>query len=247
MKYREICYINDKKTHGSYIFLTMKTRNIARESKPGQFINIRVADTFDPLLRRPMSICDADGDYLSVLVQVKGRATKLLAEKDCGDPVNIIGPLGTSFPVSGKKALFIAGGTGIAPFLFLSRFVKPAALLMGVRTSSLLPDLELFTRDMNVKISSDDGSAGTRGRVLELLKDYPLKDYTIYACGPNPMLKAISGELKKCPDAAAYYSVETMMGCGFGACRGCAVESRGGGYKLACTDGPVFKWDEVKL
>ncbi len=248
MKYRENCEIVEKKIFSHYLYLKLRTVKIAAEAKPGQFINVRAyEDSFDPLLRRPMSICDSDGECISILVLVKGRSTKLLSEKCAGDYLNILGPLGNSFPETGKKAVFAAGGVGIAPFLFFSRILKPEVLLFGVRSKEFLPDMAPFMETMNIRIATEDGSSGTKGTVLDLLKEIDLGDKSLYACGPNPMLGAINGELKKYGSLDAWYSIETMMGCGFGACKGCAVETPGGDYKLACVDGPVFRWDGVKL
>ncbi len=247
MKFRENCEIIEKKIFSHYLYLNLKTDKIARDAKPGQFINIRVSETFDPFLRRPMSIYDKKGDCISILVMIKGKATKLLSEKREGDFLNVIGPLGNSFPPASGKALFVAGGTGIAPFLFLSRALKPELLLLGARSKDLLPDLRVFKDLMDIRIATDDGSAGTKGSVIDLLKAISLEGMTIYACGPNPMLRALSENLKKYKNIDAYYSIETMMGCGFGACKGCAVETPDGEYKLSCLDGPVFRWDGVKL
>jgi len=247
MKFREKCEIVERKNFTHYLYLKMKTDRIAGEVSPGQFINIRVNESFDPFLRRPMSVCDRDGDFISVLVQIKGRATKILSEKREGDFLNIIGPLGNTFPLTSRKAIFVAGGIGVAPLLFLSRILKPEFMLLGVKTSEFLPDLEAFPDNMEIMISSDDGSTGTEGSVLELLKGINLEGKTLYACGPNSMLRELSEEIKKFRDIDAFYSIETIMGCGFGVCKGCSVETVEGNYRLACIDGPVFRWDGVKL
>ncbi len=247
MKYKENCEIIKKEITGHYLYLKMKTYKIASEALPGQFINIRISDTYDPLLRRPMSVCDAGGDELSVLVLIKGRGTELLSEKKAGDKLNIIGPLGNAFPLTKKKGLFIAGGTGIAPFLFLSKKLAGSTLLFGVRSSEWLPDLKPFEKNCKIIIASEDGSIGEKGTVVDLAMKYDLNEYAIYACGPNPMFNALNVLLNKKPGCEAYYSVETIMGCGFGVCKGCSVETHEGGYKLVCTDGPVFSWNEVKL
>lgn len=247
MKYKENCEIIEKRIFSSYIYLKLLTDKISHEAKPGQFINIRVNETFDPFLRRPMSICDKEGDCISILVLVKGKATNLLREKREGDFLNIIGPLGNSFPLPAGKALFVAGGIGIAPFLFLSRAVKPEALFLGVKNADFLPDLKPYRENMEIRTATDDGSAGIRGSAVDLLEGLDLEGKTVYACGPNPMLAALSERLKNFRNVEAYYSIETRMGCGFGACKGCAMETPGGDYKLSCIDGPVFRWDGVKL
>jgi dihydroorotate dehydrogenase electron transfer subunit len=265
MKYKELCPIIEKKITGSYLTLKIRTEHIAQNAKPGQFVNIRVTETLDPLLRRPISICDAEGDILTLMVLIKGRGTKLLAGKQEGDSINIIGPLGNGFQKTDRKAIFTAGGIGIAPFLFLSKQMKGSILLVGARNSELMPDTKPFEKYSKVFTATDDGSSGRKGTVIDLLADYNLSEYCVYACGPAPMFRAVSKLLRNCSSAEdrksdvqflpgtakklpeAFYSLETYMGCGFGACKGCTVETAGGDYKLSCTDGPVFKWNEVKL
>jgi dihydroorotate dehydrogenase electron transfer subunit len=247
MKFIEMCEIVEKRIFNQYLYLKLKTDKIAGEARAGQFVNIRVSDSFDPLLRRPMSVHDKDGDCISILVMIKGKATKLLSVKMPGDSLNIIGPLGNSFPISDGKTLFVAGGIGIAPFLYLSKMLKPVALVLGVKNSERLPDLKPYMENMDIRIASDDGSVGVKGSAVDLARDAGLEGKTLYACGPNPMLKALSDEIIKYNINEAFYSIEAFMGCGFGACKGCAVETPGGDYKLTCVDGPVFRWDGIKL
>jgi dihydroorotate dehydrogenase electron transfer subunit len=247
MKYKEICPIIERRLDGNYLTLKLKTTRIAKEAKPGQFVNVRASETLDPFLRRPISICDTEGDILTLMVLIKGKGTKLIADKTVGCTLNIIGPLGNGFQQSSRKAIFAAGGIGIAPFLFLSRQMKGNILLAGARNKGLLPDIKPFEEYSSVYTATDDGSAGKKGTVIDLLADYDLSEYCVYACGPAPMFHAVSKLLRSCPDAEAYYSLETYMGCGFGACKGCTAETADGNYKLSCTDGPIFKWNEVKL
>jgi len=237
--------IENIRLDGNYLWIDLLTQNIAKVSRPGQFVNVRAGETLDPLLRRPLSVCDADGDRLKLLVLIKGKGTKQLLNKKTGDTLNIIGPLGNGFPETTRKPLFVAGGIGVAPFLFLSKKYPEAELLLGARNSSLLPDLTLFKKSCRIETATDDGSAGIKGTVIDLAAKRSLDKYTIFACGPNPMFHALTRLLKNCPEADAYFSIETMMGCGFGACKGCSVSAKDGQFKLACTDGPVFRWDEV--
>jgi dihydroorotate dehydrogenase electron transfer subunit len=247
VKYKEYCPILEKKIDKSYLFLRVNTENIAKASKAGQFVNIRVSESLTPLLRRPISICDAEGDALTLMILIKGEGTRMLSEKQIGDKLNIIGPLGNGFPLPEKTPLFAAGGIGIAPFLFLSRSLPDTELLFGVKNADLLPDLSLFEKSLRIQIASEDGSIGRKGTVIDLLAAHNLADYSIYACGPNPMFHAMNTVFSKCSGIEAYYSIEAMMGCGFGACKGCAVETLSGNYKPACTEGPVFPWNEIKL
>jgi dihydroorotate dehydrogenase electron transfer subunit len=136
---------------------------------------------------------------------------------------------------------------GIAPFLHLSKKLGGGKLLFGAKNSALIPDLTEFRKYCEVVTATEDGSEGRKGTVIDLLAAEDLNEYTIYACGPHPMFRAIKKVLKNCGDAEAYFSIETVMGCGFGACKGCAVETNDGSLKLACTEGPVFPWKEIEL
>ncbi len=248
MKYQEQCEIVEKIIDHSYLFLKFRTKNIAKNALAGQFVNIRVNNSFTPLLRRPFSITDTEGDTLSLLILLKGKGTEALFGKKIGDFLDIIGPLGNSFPLINRRAIFVAGGVGIAPFFFLSKTISSGLLLFGVKSKEYLPELSAYSSSFSeVKIASEDGSSGKKGTVIDLLSEYDLSDKVVYACGPNPMLRAVSKILRDCAQVEAYYSIETIMGCGFGVCKGCAVETPSGQYKLACTDGPIFSWNEVKL
>ena len=247
MKYKEEATIIDKHQDAAFVWLTIKTQNIARERRPGQFVNVRTGKGLDPLLRRPFSIANTDADTLTLMIQKVGRGSELIANYPVGADLNIIGPLGNAFgpPKNPKKVLFVAGGVGIAPFLFLSSHYPDAILLFGAR--SQLPDLKPFEKNCSVHVATEDGSHGRRGNVLDLLRDFNPEEYTTYACGPTPMFRALSDYFEKFNNPEAYYSLETYMGCGFGACKGCSVEMADGSMKLCCVDGPVFRWNEVRL
>lgn len=250
MKFRENCRITDIRKEGNYLTLKISADQIAGSAKAGQFVNVRADNSFEPLLRRPFSISDVEGNSLTLMVLLKGAGTKKISLKKAGDTLNVIGPLGNGFPEpSHKKVLFVAGGIGIAPFRFFSRKISGSVMLFGAKNKDLVPDLTEFRKNCDIRIATEDGSVGSKGTVIDLLAELDLKQYAIYACGPNPMLRAMTKVFTKCPsgDIEAYYSIETVMGCGFGACKGCAVETPSGEFKLACTDGPVFAWNEVKL
>jgi dihydroorotate dehydrogenase electron transfer subunit len=253
LKYKEFAQVLEKELWGDYLWLKLKTIDIAHKALPGQFVNIRVGDGFDPLLRRPFSICDVEGDSLSVLILVKGRGTSLLSKVAIGDNLNILGPLGNAFPVTDKSAIFVAGGIGIAPFVYLSRNFKDTELCLGVRSAELLPPVEslLFSplRDnvSKIHISSDDGTIGVKGNVIDLLKDLSFDNRVVYVCGTDAMFRAVASFFDSLDSRVeAYFSLETYMGCGFGACKGCAVEGVDGSVKMCCTDGAVFRYNEVK-
>jgi dihydroorotate dehydrogenase electron transfer subunit len=250
MKYKETGVLVSARTTGSYLELIIESPKIAGESRPGQFVNVRTDNTTVPLLRRPLSICDADGDRLRLLVLIRGAGTEKLSKLRPGDSINLIGPLGNPFPAASKPPLYVAGGVGIAPFLFAAKKAagtdKPL-MLFGARSASLLPDLSSFEAVCDLRVATDDGSFGVKGNVIDLLKNFDLSGHTLLACGPTPMFRALASHIASSGGADAWFSLETYMGCGFGACKGCTVEGSDGEYKLCCTDGPTFRWNEVKL
>lgn len=232
--------------------LTIQSPEISKLAKPGQFINVKVSHYFDPLLRRPFSIADVIDDKIQIIFNITGKGTKILANLKSGERIDIIGPLGKPFNTDDDfdLAVIVAGGLGVAPFPFLTKILKEknkdVISFIGARTKTqlLLDGLE------NVNTATDDGSAGYKGTVVELLrlnivkiKDFKFK---IFACGPTPMLKSL---LKLCDefDLNCEVSVETPMACGTGLCQGCVVKTKKGEYKLACKDGPVFNTKEIAL
>lgn len=252
MKFKENALILEKRTDGPYLFLRLRTEQIAEHARPGQFVNVRVNDGYDPLLRRPFGIMDAEGDELKLLILIRGKGTQLLAMKREGDTVNLIGPLGNGFPIpnDSKKNVYIVGGIGLAPMLFLSKRLGGGTLLFGARSAEMIPDLCGFEEHCEVEVATDNGSSGVRGTVLELLKNVDWLKTRFYVCGPDPMMKAVCERFSTVgsdpSDVEAYLSLETYMGCGFGACKGCVVPTNDGSQRLCCTDGPVFPWNEVQ-
>lgn len=255
MKFSENIEIIEHVIKHHYLYLTLKSFRIAPNCQPGQFINIRVNNSYDPLLRRPFSIYDASENTLKIMVLIRGRSTELLAQKKPGDKLNCIGPLGNPFqlPSQSKPPLIIAGGIGIAPFLYFIRqcnalHIEGTILLFGAKNSELIPPLDDFSNLCRTYISTEDGSVGQKGNVLDLMRQFDLTKYTLYACGPTAMLAAVQNYLREIgADIKAYLTLETYMACGFGACKGCAVETTDGNYQLCCQDGPTFSWDKIRL
>ena len=229
---------------------------IAKSSKAAQFVHVRVSEDFRPFLRRPLSVGPCNGDYLRLIFTVKGSGTRLLAQMNPGDAVDMIGPLGNPFrlPEDDEYPLIVGGGIGVVPLLLLDDQIPneiPRNFLLGVRTESLLPVDELEIKKRNIKIASDDGSIGFHGNVVQLmekkLSELQTNRVVVYACGPGMMMYALTLLCLK-HSIMAYISLEVPMGCGLGACQSCAVpRSDGDGYLLVCQDGPVFDAAEVAL
>ena len=228
---------------------------ITAVAQPGQFVMARVANGYDPLLRRPFSIHQqfADGTMV-VLFKIIGRGTQLLADLEKGDEVDLIGPLGRGFDLNCQQPVcLIGGGMGIAPLAFLGkrlaafgRDLSRDYVLLGARNrEELKPLAEEFTGlGYPVLSATDDGSMGHHGFIPELLNQVLPKVERVYCCGPHPMMQSI---VKKCrqADVICQVSLETHMACGLGACLGCTVAGRDGNYVHVCKQGPVFYSGEV--
>ncbi len=232
--------------------LKVKSFQIASVAKPGQFCNIKVNNSLTPFLRRPFSICDVEEDVISFQFNLVGEGTKVLSTKEKGDLLNIIGPLGIGFNYSEnfENAIIVAGGIGAAPFPFLI-----SNLANNVNVSSFIggkskKDLIKY-KLKNIVVSTDDGSEGFNGNVVQLLESeihkYDKSKTKIFACGPNAMLRALSKfTIEK--GFNCEISTESVMACGFGICQGCNIEGvNSDRFLLVCKDGPVFKAEDVKL
>ncbi len=209
--------------------------------EPGQFIMARAAGypvTLDPFLARPFSIYDYDGGVASLLFEVRGRGTALLA--GATERIEVSAPLGRGFDVvrAGGRAALLGGGVGVAPLKILSRRLAvlgvPHDVFLGFAHAAAAKVAREFP---GAVVATMDGSAGLRGTVLDAapnLGGYP----AVYACGPNPMLAAVKRSVGD--GTICRLSVEERMGCGNGSCNGCVVPVRGGGYVRSCVEGPVF-------
>jgi dihydroorotate dehydrogenase electron transfer subunit len=255
--------IISKESWGPYFLLTVESPLIAHGALPGQFVMVKVADTTHPLLRRPFSIHVRDGKSLGLFFKIAGQGTALLAEKKPEETLNLLGPLGKGFDLAlgaGKNqaaaapVMAVGGGRGIAPLIFLASELaaagRPVKVLYGGRTVADLPlGDKLKAAGFDTAYSTDDGSLGFKGLVTELLekelKAAPAA--AIYACGPEPMLRTLAATAAAA-GIPAQLSLESRMGCGFGACWGCVKKIRRNGQESwvkVCEDGPVFPAEEV--
>lgn len=229
---------------------------IARNTRPGQFIQVRVSRLYDPLLCRPLAVYRSRADVFDILFKVVGKGTRVLAEKAVGDTIGIIGPLGNGFPVDRdlRWAILVAGGMGIAALMRLAEEIagrKITALIGASTQDKIVGEKDLTDLGVEVHIATEDGSAGHKGMVSELLEKILLQvedSARIFACGPTPMLKVIA-RIATRHNIPAYVSLEERMACGVGACLGCAcqVTSPEGvpRYKMVCSDGPIFDAQEI--
>ena len=242
----------------SYLIVFERPRGFP-DAAPGQFVSLRITPTITPLLRRPFSIMDLTGTELHLLVKIVGRGSEMLAHAPCGTEMDIAGPLGgTEFPSPGKKdAVFAAGGTGLAPMIFAARTWKRdgslgrADLVYGAGCEEeLLVSLceEDFT---TVHSATIDGSCGFEGDVVALLEKLVERGEAgggmLYSCGPAGMVRAM--ERKASTGFVRHLtSLEAVMACGVGACRGCTVPVKtdnGTVFRAICSDGTVFDASKI--
>ncbi len=243
---------------GDFFRFTIDAPALGAGAKPGQFVMVKVSEGAFPLLRRPLGIHDAGPGGIELFFKVAGQGTELLAQKRPGDRLDIIGPLGKGFTVGaapqGKRAFLVGGGRGIAPLYFLARELAAAGahpvVFYGGRTAADIPLRDRFGKaGFELLASTDDGSFGFAGFVTELAgrelsKDKPA---VVYACGPDPMMKALAAVTAK-HGVPAEFSLESVMGCGVGACWGCVHRIRSGsgdGWIKICEEGPVFPGERV--
>lgn len=257
MKQLKVRISENKKLHGAYFKLSFDAPFIAREVKPGQFLEIRISDGPEPFLRKPLGIHSVKGKLIGVLYEIVGKGTQILGKKKPGQVLDIIGPLGNGFEYSlpvrrfASSPVLVAGGIGVAPLVFLAEKLRnrKAVVFIGAKTKKdILCEKEFRKLGYEVKIATDDGSKGYKGFVTDLLRSLLAnrqtgKPATIYACGPKVMMKeaARTAARHKIP---CQVLLEEYMACGVGVCLGCAVKTKSG-YKMVCKDGPVFDSKEV--
>lgn len=226
---------------------------IARQIKPGQFLNIRVSETVSPLLRRPFSICDVEGDYIFIMFNIFGEGTRILSHKHSGDTIDILGPLGNGFNLDDDfdLAVIVAGGLGSAPFPFLTRLLAGKVEIVSFIGGKTKDDVITYNL-LNAQTATNDGSLGFPGNVVQLfeknINSLNGKKVKVFGCGPNAMLRALK-EVCITHNINCEVSTECAMACGFGICQGCPIEStqQSDKYLLVCKDGPVFNVKDVVI
>ncbi len=224
---------------------TVENPELAKLCKCGQFVNIKVPGR---VLRRPISICDADENTLRLVFQVKGEGTKIMSEMKVGDEVEILAPLGHGFNIEkGKRYCFVGGGIGVPPLLFSAKQADDPMVITGFRNKDLVILQDDFKAVSDkVYLATDDGSAGIHGFVTDVLKERLDEIDEVCACGPIPMLKAVAAVCKD--KVKCQVSLEERMGCGIGACLVCACKTKtdeGEAMTHVCKNGPVYDAREV--
>ena len=288
-KFEEIAVVVDQNALGSGIYdLTLKTTNIAKAAKAGQFVSVYSNDK-SKLLPHPISLCgiDRDEDTIRLVYRVTGEntGTEEFSKLVMGDKIRILGPLGNGFTVEpGKKAFLIGGGIGVPPMLQLAKDINSGVvqtsgavdtntqekgqteekqinghgkkicdmnIIMGYRDENTFL-LDEFKEQADSFVATEDGSVGTKGNVIDAIKENGLEADVIYACGPMPMLRALKAYAME-HDMECYVSMEERMACGIGACLACVCKTKDKdahsnvNNKRICKEGPVFNAKEVEL
>lgn len=249
--------VSHKPVGRGYYRLVLKAPEAARSALPGQFVMLRVSDTLDPLLARPFGISAViSRSSLEILYRVVGKGTTMLTTAKTGQTLSLLGPLGKGFPLPDKRTVpvLVAGGSGFPPLhFFAQRAGSRTHLFLGARNKECLPPADIVRSFKEladkVHIATDDGSAGVQGTSTDILDAFLTKTerrehLVLYACGPHAMLAAVS-KIAAVHAIPCYVSMEERMACGLGACMGCSVPMKTGGYKRACKEGPVFDSREI--
>ena len=230
---------NDKLTSNVYV---MELLGDTEGIRCGQFVNIKIEGLY---LRRPISVCDCEGDTLTIIYKVVGKGTEKMSEMQVGDELDILTGLGNGYNTarSGERPLLLGGGVGVPPLYMLCKKLiaegKNPTVILGFNTlDEVFYEDEFRALGATVLVTTADGSYGVKGFVTDAMKDM---EYTyFFTCGPEPMLKAVYNATT----TSGQLSFEERMGCGFGACMGCSCKVITG-YKRICKDGPVLEKEEI--
>lgn len=238
----------------------LKSSKISSQALPGEFIHVRMDSGDGILLRRPFSLLQAEEGTVSFVYKIVGMGTNELSKRKKGDFINVVGPLGNPYVLmkNSKRVILAAGGYGVSPTYFLARRMREEKFkgeiisILGARNKSLLMYENEFKKlGVKTHATTDDGSRGKKGVVTDVLKQilmnlqiHELMNSTqVFSCGPLAMLKAVARVCEK-SSVPCQVSMEQQLGCGLGACLGCVIKTTRG-YERVCTEGPVFKAEDV--
>ncbi len=253
---------------GNYL-LFFQSMDIASQVRPGQFVMVKCGPGPERILRRPLSVHYARSPLVALYFAAVGAGTKWLASLKSGDDLDVLGPLGNSFEVKPetKHLLLLGGGMGISPLVFLAAESVDAGLevtlVHGAATASQLHGLfglegrpqgsqlrqnaaSSLSEKIRIETTTEDGSAGRKGRITDYLGDFVSQADQICACGPAGMYASMLQQAHLFQGKSVHVSLETRMGCGIGACFGCTVNTKKG-PKRVCREGPVFDLDDLIL
>ena len=216
--------------------------DVSANTSAGQFVNIKLDGKF---LRRPISVCDIEGNVLTIIYKTVGSGTEQMSKMTEGEVLDVLVGLGNGYDTSksGDSPLLIGGGAGVPPMYLLAKYLisegKNVSVILGFNSKDeIFYEKEFLSLGAKVYVATADGSYGTKGFVTDVMKNL---DYTyFYTCGPLPMLKAVDGAAK----TSGQLSFEERMGCGFGACMGCSCKTKYGNKRI-CRDGPVLEREEI--
>ncbi len=256
MKYKETAVILEQREISEQIYsLWLHADDIVREARPGQFVSVYCRDE-SRLLPRPISICELDKESgrLRLVYRAVGAGTQEFSGYGPGETLELIGPLGNGFPLDKgyEKPLLIGGDIGVPPMVELAKWLSgDKTIVSGYRNGDLFLKEEL-SRNAALYVATEDGSAGTKGNVLDAVRENRLEADAIFACGPAPMLRALKAYAAE-EGIDCYLSLEERMACGIGACLACVCTSKDVDAhtnvknKRICKDGPVFAAEEIEL
>jgi len=229
--------LENKRISGRFYKMRIGSSYLAKNIKPGQFIEVKCSDSYEPLLRRPFSVHRISENGIEILYEVAGKGTEILSRRNKGEYLDMIGPLGNGFALN-RQTILVAGGIGVAPLLALAEKLSaglPVSQLAGLKVligakdkNGILCENEFKKLGIKAKVSTEDGSKGEKGLVVTLLRSELAnrstgKPANIYACGPNAMLKEVA-RIAKESRIPCQVSLEERMACGVGVCLGCPVK-----------------------
>jgi dihydroorotate dehydrogenase electron transfer subunit len=244
--------IRNRQLSGNHMILDLLCPEPIPIMEAGQFAEVLVPNTSDVYLRRPFSIHDVDvhNNSISLFIKIVGKGTIALTSLREGEKINLVYPLGKGFHFpEHEKVLLIGGGCGVAPLLFLAHRLSDSGynpdILIGARTADEIHEIEKYKQYGNLHLITEDGSLGEKGLVTHhsIFKQEAFSYKTVFACGPEGMLRAVNNKVKDI-DTEVYVSLENTMACGIGACLCCVVQTTTG-HRCVCTDGPVFNTKEL--
>lgn len=209
---------------------------------PGQFMHVKLPDQ-SLILRRPISVAMYDKHQIHLIYKVVGEGTACLSQVEVGSKLDVLGPLGSGYPLEKGNILIVGGGMGVAPLYQLARTLKDENLtiVLGFGSQAMMYYVDKFRELGRVYLTTDDGSVGVKGHVGNVLSDLGQFD-AVYACGPIPLLYYVQKKYENLDKV--YVSLEERMACGIGACYACDTKDKK--YRV-CHDGPVFKAKEVTI